>query len=47
MNNKKLIIFTSPILKDNCKDDNLYFSEIMKSKGLVYYDLTDYFKNDN
>lgn len=46
-NNKTLIIFTSPILKDDCKDDNLHFSKIMKSKGLVYYDLTDYFKNDN
>jgi len=46
-NNKTLIIFTSPILKDDCKDDNKYFNEIMESKGLVYYDLTDYFKNDN
>jgi hypothetical protein len=46
-NNKTLIIFTSPKYDDNCKDDNVYFNEIIKNKGLAYYDLTDFFKENN
>jgi len=46
-NNKKLIIFTSPIFNDKCKDDNIQFSQIMKNEELIYYDFTDFFKNNN
>lgn len=46
-NNKSLILFSSPVLNDNCKDDNLKFSEIMKSKGLTHYDFTDFFESNN
>lgn len=46
-NNKTLILFTSPKYEDNCKDDNLQFSQIMKNMDLTYYDYTDFFKNDN
>jgi len=46
-NNKTFIIFTSPEFKDNCKEDNIEFSQIMKSKELSYFDLTDFFKNNN
>jgi len=46
-NNKTLIIFTSPEFNDNCKEDNIKFSQIMKSKELSYFDFTDFFKNNN
>jgi hypothetical protein len=46
-NNKTLIVFTAPVFNDYCKDDNIYLSEIMKNKGLQYYDLTDFFKTNN
>lgn len=45
-NNKKLVFFTSPELKDVCKDDNKKLAEIMKAKNLRYYDLTDYFREN-
>ena len=44
---KTIIFFTSPKFDDNCKDDNLKFSGIMKNKGMTYYDLTEYFKDNN
>lgn len=46
-NNKTIIIFTAPKFKDNCKYDNLQFTQIMKNKEMTYYDLTDYFKDNN
>jgi len=46
-NNKKLIIYTSPLFNDKCKDDNIQFSQIMKNEKLSYFDLTDFFKNNN
>src|SRR5690606_3355597 len=45
-NNKTLILFSSPILDDDCKNDNIQFKELMEEKGFTYYDFTDYFKND-
>jgi hypothetical protein len=46
-NNKTLILFTSPILNDNCKNDNIFLNKILNEKGIEYYDLTDFFKNNN
>ncbi|WP_166966408.1 hypothetical protein [Yeosuana marina] len=46
-NNKTIIFFTSPKFNDTCKNDNDKLSEIMKTKKLIYYDLTDYFKGNN
>ncbi|MEP5341499.1 MAG: hypothetical protein ABJL44_17345 [Algibacter sp.] len=46
-NNKTIIIFTSPKFDDSCKNDNLEFNQILKNKGLTYYDLTDHFKDNN
>ena len=46
-NNKSLLIYTSPIFDDDCKNDNIEFNKIMKTKGLKYFDLSDFFKDDN
>ncbi|SFD07596.1 hypothetical protein [Algibacter pectinivorans] len=46
-NNKKLILFTSPKYNDQCKEDNLKFSQTMENMGLTYLDMTDYFKKNN
>lgn len=46
-NGKNLILFTSPIFSDICKDDNIALSLILKNKNLEYYDLTDFFKENN
>lgn len=46
-NNKTLIFFTSPKFDDNCKDDNFELSKVLKNRNLNYYDLTDFFKDDN
>jgi hypothetical protein len=46
-NNKTLVIFTSPEFNDKCKEDNIRFTQVMKIKGIPYYDLTDFFKYNN
>ncbi len=46
-NNKALVFFTSPKFNDYCKEDNIKFEKIMKDKGLIYYDFSDFFKKDN
>ncbi|MCB0748080.1 MAG: hypothetical protein KDC90_11520 [Ignavibacteriae bacterium] len=46
-NNKTLIFFTSPKFEDNCKVDNFELSKVFKKRNLKYYELTDFFKNDN
>ncbi|GAB5472904.1 MAG: hypothetical protein Mars2KO_10030 [Maribacter sp.] len=46
-NNKSLILFTSPMFEDFCKEDNLRFSEILEERNLNYYDMTDLFKENN
>ena len=46
-NNKKLILFTSPIFDDKCKDDNNALKQILEQKGFTYYDYTDFFKDNN
>ncbi len=45
-NNKNLILFTSPVLSDNCKKDNRLFNEIIKTKGFIYFDFSDLFEQD-
>jgi len=45
-NNKVLVLFTSPVYKDNCKTDNLEMKKLMLEFGLKYYDFTDYFSNN-
>lgn len=46
-NNKTLILFTSPVYKDNCKKDNVAMAQLMKKFGIRYYDFTNYFDNDD
>lgn len=46
-NKKNLIVFTSPVYDDRCKDDNEKLKEILNSRGIIYYDFTDFFKNEN
>ncbi len=47
-NNKVLIVFTSPEYKDKCNKDNLAMKKLMASKGIKYYDFTNFYdKNDN
>ncbi|HMB61614.1 MAG TPA: hypothetical protein VKN36_00980 [Eudoraea sp.] len=46
-NNKVAIFFTSPRQNDYCKDDNVKFGRIMNAKEMIYYDLTDYFKEND
>lgn len=45
-NNKTLIVFSAPVLNDACSNDNIYFSEILRQKGILYYDFTSFFKED-
>jgi len=47
INNKKLFFFTSPLYDDSCKLDNNLVARIMQSKDLTYFDLTDFFKQNN
>jgi hypothetical protein len=47
INNKELILFTSPKYQDDCKYDNNTFAQLMKNKGITYFDMTDYFMNNN
>jgi len=46
-NNKTLLVFTSPQYQDPCEDDNKVFKDVMRKKGIVYYDFTQYFGNNN
>lgn len=46
-NNKKLILFTSPVYKDQCKLDNQAMLKLMKKNKIDYRDYTDYFQNDD
>ncbi|KAA1246941.1 hypothetical protein [Aquimarina sp. RZ0] len=45
-NNKKLIFVTTPTFNDTCKDDNNKLSELMKNQGLVYWDYSDFYKDN-
>lgn len=46
-NNKTFIIFTSPKFNDNCKNDNIELSQVLKNRNLDYYDLTNFFQENN
>ena len=46
-NNKVLLLFTSPVYKDKCKEDNIAMKKLMKEFNIKYYDYSDYFSNDD
>lgn len=46
-NNKKLILFTAPIYKDNCKNDDDILGKILKQKNIEYWNMTSFFNNNN
>nr|WP_294777090.1 hypothetical protein [uncultured Flavobacterium sp.] len=46
-NNKELIVFTAPIYKDQCKKDNGAMKLFMDSKGITYYDFSDFYNGNN
>ena len=46
-NNKKLILFSSPIFFENCKAYNEKLKKILKNKKIDYYDFSDLFKENN
>tara|TARA_R110002051_G_C8751463_1_gene500255 strand:- start:1137 stop:2072 length:936 start_codon:yes stop_codon:yes gene_type:complete len=45
-NNKRLIIFTAPIYKDDCKNDDNAIEHFLNSKRITYWNLTDMFQNN-
>jgi len=46
-NNKTLILYTSPIYRDDCKEDDIKLTEILKKEGFIYWNYSDFFKSDN
>lgn len=46
LNNKKLIFYTSPIYRDDCKNDDMALSKILRDKNITYWNLSDFFKNE-
>jgi hypothetical protein len=44
-NSKRLVLFTSPMYKDLCKEDNRKMNRILLRKEFEYYDFTNYFEN--
>lgn len=46
-NGKELILFTSPVYKDQNKKDNIAMAQLMQKMGIRYYDYTNYFDNDD
>lgn len=47
LNNKKLILITSPVYKDSCKDDNIVLNIFLKKEGFNYFDYTNLFQNND
>jgi len=45
-NGKDLVLFTSPLYKDLCQEDNDKMKRFLLQKNFKYYDFTDFF-NDN
>ncbi|MGO4921013.1 hypothetical protein [Maribacter spongiicola] len=45
-NNKRLIIFTAPIYKDDCKKDDNALSLFLNKKKITYWNYTDLFQNN-
>lgn len=46
-NNKSIILFTSPIYQDDCKNDDNALEEILKKEGITYWNYTDFFIQDS
>lgn len=45
-NNKRLVFFTAPIFKDDCKEDDRTLNLYLNKKNITYWNLTDMFKNN-
>lgn len=45
--NKRLILFTSPMFRDRCRDDNKALESDLDKMGFEYYDFTDLFGEDS
>ncbi|UWX56110.1 hypothetical protein NYZ99_07360 [Maribacter litopenaei] len=45
-NNKVLIFYTSPIYRDDCKEDDLALIRILKEKNITYWNLSDFFEKE-
>lgn len=45
--NKNVIFFTAPLYNDYCKADNEFLAKTMRSNNLIYYDFSDFFKENN
>jgi len=46
-NNKRLVLITSPLYDDTCKNDNLALIEVLKKLDFEYYDFSYSFKENN
>lgn len=46
-NNKKLIVITTPFYDDTCKNDNLKLKTLLEDLNIIYYDYSDFFKDNN
>lgn len=44
--NKKLVLFTSPMFSDECKEDNVQLKMELGKMGIDYYDFTHLFQED-
>jgi hypothetical protein len=46
-NNKRLVLFTSPLYIDDCKEDNIALASFTGQLGLTYYDYSDMFPQNS
>ena len=46
-NQKDLVIITSPVFKDDCREDNLILAEVLDSLNITYIDYTNFLNNTN
>lgn len=47
INNKELIFYTSPIYRDDCKNDDIALTKFLDDKNITYWNLSDFFANDH
>lgn len=47
LNRKKLVVITSPMYILDCKKEHDAMVDFLLKEGIVYYDFTDYFQNNN
>ncbi|MDC6405692.1 MULTISPECIES: hypothetical protein [Maribacter] len=46
-NHKRLVMYTSPVFRDDCKDDDLIISALLEEMGINYWNYTDFFEGDS